>query len=206
MSATRLILASSSPIRRQMLEQAGLSVRVEPAKLDERALEASHAQANPAQLAILLATAKAQEVASRFPGCLVIGADQILEHHGKVLHKALDRAQAQAKLTRLQDSAHSLVSAGSLVRDGQLVWSGTTSARLVMRALNAQQIDAYLDQAGDAATSSVGAYRLEECGASLFEQIEGDSFTILGLPLLALLAALRAEGFDPFTHQGLGSP
>ncbi|CAN0605388.1 unnamed protein product, partial [Ectocarpus sp. 12 AP-2014] len=116
---------------------------------------------------------------------------------GALLHKAANREEADDKLKRLQAGTHHLIAATALVRDGQTLWSGSDRASLTMRALSDAERSAYLDRAGDAATQSVGAYRLEEIGAALFERIEGDYFTILGLPLLPLLSALRAHGIDP---------
>lgn len=194
---THLILASGSAIRRNLLEKAGLSVRVETANIDERALEATLADVMPDELASQLAIAKAEAVSRTYPDALVIGADQVLSHENTLLHKAQTRVEAHTKLLKLQGSTHQLISAAAIVHNGQALWSGAQAARLTMRTLTEADIDAYLDHAGDAATLSVGAYRLEELGASLFEAIEGDTFTILGLPLLPLLAALRAHGVDP---------
>lgn len=202
----RLILASGSSIRRSMLKGAGLSFSVQTADIDERALEdrldrLSPDALAPDALAKELAIAKAQAVSAIVsqanPGVLVIGADQVLEHDGALLHKATSREEADYKLKRLQASTHHLIAATALVRDGQTLWSKSDRASLTMRALSDADRSAYLDRAGDAATQSVGAYRLEELGAALFERIEGDYFTILGLPLLPLLSALRTHGLDP---------
>ena len=201
-----LVLASGSAIRRSMLQAVGLAPVVDPAAIDERALETDMAGSTPEALALALAVAKARQGATRHPGALVIGADQVLHHQGEVLHKAPDRETARAKLARLEGSRHTLVSAAALVRDDDVLWSGASAARLTMRPLDGPALEAYLDRAGDAATASVGAYRLEELGAALFETIEGDHFTILGLPLLPLLAALREAGLDPLqAPQGQGA-
>ena len=192
-----LILASGSVIRRQLLQSAGLVFEVHTAAIDERALEADLGEQKPADLARALAIAKAAHVSAQHPGAWVIGADQVLEHDGALLYKAAGREEANAKLARLQASTHHLIAAAALVRDGSCQWSTAESASLTMRALSAEDRAAYLDRAGDAATQSVGTYRLEELGASLFESIEGDYFTILGLPLLPLLAELRGLGIDP---------
>ena len=194
-----VILASGSAIRRNLLQGAGLSLHVQPAAIDERALEAQAADRQPAELADALARAKARDVSRQNPDAWVIGADQVLDHDGTVLHKAAGRQEAAAKLARLQGSTHRLTSAACLARNGETLWTGHDSASLAMRPLTPTAIDAYLDKAGDAATQSVGAYRLEELGAALFDRIEGDYFTILGLPLLPLLAALRDNGIDPVT-------
>lgn len=197
----RLILASGSSIRQSMLKGAGLSFSVQTADIDERALEDILGSHSPDALAKELAIAKAQAVSAIVsqanPGVFVIGADQVLEHGGALLHKATSREEADYKLNRLQASTHHLIAAGALVRDGHTLWSTSDRASLTMRALSQADRSAYLDRAGDAATQSVGAYRLEELGAALFERIEGDYFTILGLPLLPLLSALRAQGIDP---------
>jgi len=197
----RLILASRSSIRASMLKGAGLSLSVQTADIDERALENRLGSLSPDALAKELAIAKAQAVSAIVsqvnPGVLVIGADQVLEHDGVLLHKAANREEADHKLKLLQAGTHHLIAATALVRDGQTLWSTSERASLTMRALSEADRSAYLDRAGDAATQSVGAYRLEELGAALFERIEGDYFTILGLPLLPLLSALRAHGIDP---------
>ncbi|MEO0385754.1 MAG: Maf family protein [Pseudomonadota bacterium] len=202
----RLVLASGSSIRQSMLKGARLSFSVQTADIDERALEEKLSSLSPDALAAdslakELAIAKAQAVSGIVsqanPGVFVIGADQVLEHEGNLLHKAANREEADDKLKRLQASTHHLIAAAALVRDGQTLWSTSDRASLTMRALSEADRSAYLDRAGDAATQSVGAYRLEELGAALFERIEGDYFTILGLPLLPLLSALRTYGIDP---------
>lgn len=184
-----------------MLEGAGVHFTVQTAAIDERSLEDQLGELAPEELAVALATAKAQAVSETVSlsnqGALIIGADQVLEHEGKLLHKAQSRAEADDKLARLQGSTHHLIAAVALVRNGQTLWTGHDRASLTMRPLSEAERSAYLDRAGEAATQSVGAYRLEELGAALFERIEGDYFTILGLPLLPLLAALREHGIDP---------
>ncbi|WP_375572357.1 Maf family protein [Ahrensia marina] len=201
MNPAKLVLASGSSVRQWMLKGAGLNFQVLTADIDERALEAERGGLSPEVLAQELAIAKAQAVSAVVsqtnPNVLVIGADQVLEHDGVLLHKAANSQEAEEKLKRLQASTHHLIAATALVRDGQTLWSGSDRASLTMRALSDKERAAYLDRAGDAATQSVGAYRLEELGSALFERIEGDYFTILGLPLLPLLSALRAQGIDP---------
>ncbi len=192
-----LILASGSTIRRRMLEGVGLRFSVVTADMDERALEERLGDVAPVQLAESLAVAKAETVSAHYPDAIVIGADQVLEHQGLLLHKAATRLEAETKLARLQGSMHRLIAACALVQGGQTLWVGSDAADLTMRRLDASDRLSYLNKAGDAATASVGAYRLEELGAALFERIEGDYFTILGLPLLLLLAALRSQGIDP---------
>ncbi|MEM1285581.1 MAG: Maf family nucleotide pyrophosphatase [Pseudomonadota bacterium] len=198
----RLILASGSPIRRNLLEGAGLSLEVEPANVDERALESELEGQSPEHLAQALAVAKAVHVSKANPNAWIIGADQVLDHDGGVIHKAPSSEAAAKKLQRLQGSVHHLTSAAALVKNGQTLWSGHDRAALTMRPLSTETIEAYLAKAGDAATQSVGAYQLEELGAALFERIDGDYFTILGLPLLPLLAALRDQDIDPIDTGG----
>lgn len=197
MPSPKLILASQSSIRRTLLEQAGLRPTCFAADFDERELEAKLGPIAPANLARELAIAKAKAVSADHPDALVIGADQVLEHQGALLHKAATPADAEAKLAKLQGQTHHLIAAAALVQNGQTLWSTNDMASLTMRPLTKDDCAAYLEKAGDAATASVGAYRLEEIGAALFERIDGDYFTILGLPLLPLLAALRAHGIDP---------
>lgn len=195
-----IVLASQSKIRRTMLEGVGLDVICEAADIDERALEARFDSVAPADLARALAVAKAEWVSRTHADALVIGADQVLEFDGKLLHKAKTMQEADAKLAALQGKTHSLIAAAAVVKNGQTLWSTHDTAHLTMRSLSDLDLAAYLSKAGDAVTASVGAYRLEEIGASLFERIDGDYFTILGLPLLPLLAALREHNIDPVTR------
>ena len=188
-----LLLASKSAIRRQLLEDAGLPVEAAPAEVDERAIEAEHA-GPAAALAAHLAAAKAREASRRHPGRLCLGADQVLTLGEETLHKARSREEAAGKLARLQGREHRLTSAFALFQDGALLESGEDAARLSMRPLDRQQIAVYLDAAGEAALSSVGAYQLEKLGVHLMQRIEGDHTTILGLPMLPLLASLRRLG------------
>lgn len=197
MPSPNLILGSKSAIRRSMLEGAGVQISCQSAEIDERAVEASLGDIAPTALARELALAKAKSVSARHPGALVIGADQVLEHEGQLLHKAATITAADAKLAKLQGQTHHLIAAVALVQNGETLWSIHDTASLTMRSLSASDRATYLAKAGDAATASVGAYRLEEIGASLFERIDGDYFTILGMPLLPLLGALREHGIDP---------
>lgn len=197
MPSPKLILASQSSIRRTLLEQAGLRPTCLPADFDERELEEKLGPIAPADLARELAIAKAKAVSADHPDALVIGADQVLEHKGALLHKAATSVEAEAKLAKLQGQTHHLIVAAALVQNGKTLWCANDTASLTMRPLTGDDRAAYLEKAGEAATASVGAYRLEEIGAALFERIDGDYFTILGLPLLPLLAALRAQRIDP---------
>ena len=192
-----LILASGSRTRRDLLAGAGLPIKAVPAAIDERAVEAEAGALPPASLALHLARAKARAVAARHPGRVVLGADQVLECDGAVLHKPADRAAAAGHLARLQDRTHALHSAVALVH-GTGEDGFVETARLTMRPLDDAAIDAYLELAGPAVTTSVGAYQLEALGIHLFARIEGDHSTILGLPLLPLLARLRAMGLLTF--------
>lgn len=192
-----LLLASASATRRDLLTGAGLPVETVPARIDERALEAEGGEIVPVDLARRLARAKAEEVAARHPGRIVIGADQVLECEGRIFHKPADLAAAHAHLTRLQDRTHQLHSAVAILRDGRAE-DFVETARLTMRPLDAEAIDAYLRLAGVAVTTSVGAYQLEGLGIHLFERVEGDHSTILGLPLTPLLARLRGMGLLAF--------
>lgn len=193
---SRIVLASGSPARRTLLANAGIAFDVEPAAVDERAVEAPvvAAGASPAEIATVLADAKAVEVSRRLPEALVIGADQTLDCAGHRGTKAETVAAARAQLQRLAGRDHRLHSAVAVARAGTVHWRHLDSATLFMRPLAAGEIDAYLRRIGDDALKSVGVYQLEGEGIRLFERISGDYFTILGLPLLPLLAYLRSQG------------
>lgn len=196
--AKPLILASQSAARRMLLKNAGLDFLVVAADLDERAIEHRSGLKEPAAIATLLARAKAGAVAAGHPGHLVVGADQTLALEEAVLSKPAGRAEAAEQLRRLSGKSHALHSVAAVVRDGEVIFETASVAWLTMRALSASDIAAYLDAAGDKVTSSVGAYQLEGLGIHLFERIDGDHFTILGLPLLPLLEFLRGEGLLAF--------
>jgi len=188
-----LILASASAARKTLLAQAGLVFSSIPADIDERALEsAAHASgADGRDIALLLAREKAAAVASSHPGAFVIGADQTLGLGTELLHKPSNRADAAMQLDRLKGKTHRLHAAVTLVQDDLLLWSDIQSAELTMRDFSDDDRDDVLTREGEAILSSVGGYRLEGPSIRLFEAINGDYFTILGLPLLPLLAALR---------------
>jgi septum formation protein len=190
-----LLLASRSAARLAMIEAAGIPVEVAAADIDERAVEASAGVSDATQTAIMLAQAKARAVGSQRPGRIVVGADQTLALGQQRFDKPPDRAAAREQLRALAGRSHELHSAVAVVRDQRVVFSHVETARLTMRALSDRLIDTYLDAVGPQALSSVGAYQLEKIGVQLFERIEGDHFTILGLPLLALLAFLRRDGY-----------
>ncbi len=192
----RLILASESPTRRAMLSHAGLEFETRPSRLDEAAIKASLAAAGapPEAIAQALADAKAERVSAAAPGALVVGADQILLLEGRIIDKPADRAGAKATLKELSGRAHRLVGAVAVSRDRAVLWRHREEAVLEMRDLSEAFLDRYLDEIGEVAVQTVGAYALEGRGAQLFTRVEGDHFTILGLPLLALLAFLREHG------------
>lgn len=189
-----LILASKSAARKDMLEKAGLRFKCISAEMDERALEDS-LPPDPNIRAEALARAKAEAVSLKYPDALVIGADQILSFDGKILHKAKTRDDALAKLRSLSGQTHELISAAALAQSGKAFWQCSDTASLTMRNFEDAFLETYAGCAGDALTSCVGAYALEGAGAWLFEKTEGDFFTILGLPLLQLLGALREKGW-----------
>lgn len=191
-----LILASQSPFRRMLMENAGLSFTTEAARIDERAVETALAARNPSpqDVAETLAIEKAREVAGRHPGALVIGSDQTLSLDGRVFHKPADMVEAKSHLASMAGRTHSLNCGIALVRDGETLWSDVSVAHLTMRPLSESFIDRHLSRVGDKVLASVGAYQLEGEGVQLFERIDGDYFTILGLPLLPLLAKLRDLG------------
>ncbi len=196
---SEVILASGSAIRRTLLANAGLPVTVDPADIDEGEIkDRMRTQSAPAlATATELAGAKARAVSPRHPGKLVIGADQILAFGQQWFDKPKDHQAAMQQLERLAGRTHQLVSAVAVVRNGEELWRTAQAVTLHMRPLSRNFIETYLDQAGDAVLSSVGAYQLEGLGAQLFTAIEGDYFTVLGLPLLPLLAFLRQQGIMP---------
>jgi septum formation protein len=189
-----LILASQSRARQMLLANAGISFDAVPADIDERALQKNSGLAAPGEIAGLLAREKACFVSSTNPGRFVVGADQTLALGNRLFSKPAGRAQAADQLRLLAGGTHELHSAVAVARDGKIVFSDVSVARMTMRRLDERATEAYLDQAGQAVTTSVGAYQLEGLGVHLFERIEGDHFTILGLPLLPLLAFMRGEG------------
>jgi septum formation protein len=189
-----LILASQSRARQTLLANAGISFVAIPADIDERSVQNNSGLTAPGEIAGLLAREKACFVSSKNPGRHVVGADQTLALGDRLFSKPAGRAQAADQLRLLAGHTHELHSAVAVARDGKIVFSDVSVARMAMRCLGESEIGAYLDQAGQAVTTSVGAYQLEGLGVHLFEHIEGDHFTILGLPLLPLLAFMRGEG------------
>ncbi|BAR98970.1 septum formation protein Maf [Blastochloris viridis] len=183
-------MASKSPARRDLLIAAGIPVEIRPADIDERAVSVPEGT----RLALELAAAKALAVSRLLPGRLVLGADQTMSIGPTVIHKAANLAEARRILDLLRGRTHHLHSAAALARDGAVVWRGVDVAELEMRQFGDRFRECYLDAIGESVTETVGGYRLEGLGIHLFSRMSGDHATILGLPLLALLAALRQEG------------
>ncbi|MGB6348788.1 MAG: Maf family protein [Pseudolabrys sp.] len=190
-----LVLASRSDIRGKILAASGLRFEIRPSQVDERAFEAKSVVSDAAAVARHLARAKADAVAVSLPGRMVLGADQTLARGRKRFSKPATRADAAEQLRTLRGRTHELHSALALVRDGTVLFTCVDTARLTMRNFSDRFLNHYLDMAGDSAMNSVGGYQLEGIGIHLFERVDGDYFTILGLPLLPLLAFLRENGF-----------
>ena len=193
---TSLVLASSSPFRRMLLQNAGLSFEAHPAGINERAIEMrlTEMHAGPEQVAVELAKAKALDVSRRFPGSLVLGSDQTMSLGERVFHKPADIHEARSHIAALSGKTHRLNSGVALARDGAVVWDHVSHADMTVRPLSEAFIDRYVARCGEKLLSSVGAYQLEGEGIHLFSAIDGDYFTILGLPMLPLLAKLREMG------------
>ncbi len=189
-----LVLASRSEVRGKMLAACGLRFETRAAQIDERAVEAQTGEQDAAAVARLLARAKAQHVAASIPGRLVLGADQTMARAGQRFTKPADRIAAAEQLRELRGQTHELHSALALVRDGEVLFDLVDTARLTMRNFSDAFLDDYLEMVGGAALTSVGGYQLEGIGVHLFEKVEGDYFTILGLPLLPLLDFMRRAG------------
>ncbi|WP_102959360.1 Maf-like protein [Mangrovicella endophytica] len=194
--AKGLVLASGSPQRLALLRDAGIAVAVQPAELDERALEAplQDSGADPEDVALILAEAKAVDVSERRPGELVIGADQTLSMGDTIFHKPADMEAARRTLLALSGQTHRLNSAVVLALDGEVVWRHVGVAEITMRHLDPGFIGRFMAEVGERALTSVGAYQIEREGIQLMERIEGDHFTIVGLPMLPLLKELRSRG------------
>jgi septum formation protein len=190
--AFRLALASSSKSRRRLMEAAGLHFEVVVANVDERGVEARIGDVAPARLALELARAKA--LSAKAPGALIVGADQVLSLDDRVFHKSGTRAEAFSVLCQLSGRTHILDSAFAIVRDGEVLAADMDTARMSMRQMNSEALDLYLDFAGPEVLGAVGVYQWERLGVHLFESVEGDHSTILGLPMLKLIAALRDLG------------
>ncbi len=191
-----LILASGSRYRAEMLRNAGIEFAVEPARLDERAVEQPlvDSGADAADIAVVLAQAKADEVSGRFSSAVVIGSDQTLELAGELLHKPADMEAARRRLLALSGRTHQLHTAICLMRAGEVLWSHLETSHIRFRELEPGFVGRHLARVGDKALTSVGGYQVEGEGAQLIESIEGDFFSIIGLPLLPLIGQLRALG------------
>lgn len=189
-----LVLASQSRARQMLLGDAGISFVAVPADIDERAIQQKSGLSEPGQIAGLLAREKALFISTNMSDRYVIGADQTLALGSRLFSKPAGRAQAAEQLRTLTGNTHQLHSAVAVVRGGKVLFEHVAIARMTMRQMGESEISTYLDAAGDRVATSVGAYQLEGLGVHLFERIEGDHFTILGLPLLALLAFLRGQG------------
>ena len=196
---TDIVLASRSAARRRMLADAGLVFHAASAAVDERALERPlvAAGASPGEVALHLATEKAKAVAIAYPTAIVVGADQTLDLDGERFDKAPTVEAAAAQLRRLRGRTHALHSAVACIVEGRVAWQHVESVRLTMRDFSDRFLDGYLAAVGDTVTGTVGGYELEGRGAQLFDRVEGDYFTVLGLPLLPLLGYLRTSGVLP---------
>lgn len=197
--STPLILASASEIRRELLTRAGVSVEAIAARIDEdairRSLEAE--QATPRDIADALAEFKARKISEKHPQALVIGCDQVLDAGGVVFSKAVDRAEAAEQLRQLRGKLHKLLSAVVVYQGGEPLWRHVGQVRLTMRPFSDTYLQDYLERNWDSVRHAVGCYKLEEEGVRLFSRIEGDYFTVLGLPLIELLGFLTARGELP---------
>ncbi len=196
MTGPKVVLASASTTRRELLAGAGIPFIVDPAAIDEAAVKTAMAAegATPEDAAVALAHLKALRVSRHHAGAMVIGADQILDMDGTWFDKPADMDQARNNLLALKGRRHGLATAACICRDGARIWHHVETPKLTMRDFSDGFLDDYLEDAGDSILSSVGAYRLEGIGVQLFNRIEGSHFTILGLPLLAVLDFLRVNG------------
>jgi septum formation protein len=191
-----VVLASASSSRKALLTSAGVGFETRPAHIDEDEIKRSlqGEGMNAGNGATMLAEMKAQRISAVAPGALVIGADQILVCSGKWFDKPTDMDEARDHLRVLRGRSHELATSAVIVRDGRRIWHHAEKPKLTMRPFTDSFIDDYLARAGDGILSSVGAYHLEGLGAQLFSRIDGDYFSILGMPLLPLLAILREHG------------
>lgn len=193
---SNIILASKSQHRKQLMQNAGLSFKTASADIDERTIEKAVQETGvtPQELALILANAKALDISQKNLDQYVIGSDQTLSIEDDVLHKATNMEEARRRLLRLSGHTHQLNSAVVIVKDGETLWQHVSTAELTMRELSPEYIGRHLAQAGEDVLTSVGAYQLEKLGVNLFKKIEGDFFTIIGLPMLPLLQELRNLG------------
>lgn len=196
MPKNKLILASGSSIRAEMLSKAGVIPQIIPARIDEAALKTGMiAESAPLRdIVDLLADMKAKKVAQAHPEALVLGADQILVYNGRIFDKPTDPSDARSQLLELRGQSHNLLSAAVIYEKGRPVWRHIGKARLIMRNFSDDFLDDYIAAHGDDLCATVGCYKIEQDGTTLFSRIEGDYFSILGLPLLEVLAFLRSRG------------
>ena len=190
----KLVLASGSASRKALLTAAGVPFIADPADLDEDALMVSLKQAGAEAMAQRLAEQKALSVSGRHPGRIVLGGDSVIAFDGGYLSKCANLDEARSLFQRLSGHTHLLVSAAALARDGALLWAHASPCHMTMRKLSPEFLEDYLAREGEAILSSVGCYHFEGRGAQLFDKVEGDYFSVLGLPLLLVLAQLRKEG------------
>ncbi|MGI9478086.1 MAG: Maf family nucleotide pyrophosphatase [Hyphomicrobiaceae bacterium] len=188
---TKIVLASSSAARRRLLEAAGLAFEVLASSVDEDSVRAALVDVDPVDVAEVLARAKTEDVAGRVDARVVIGADQVLALGEDILTKPQDMAEARAQLLALKGRRHQLHSAVAIAHDDEIAWVHVDTVEVTMRDYSPAFVGRYLSAAGDAALASVGCYQLEGPGVQLIEKISGDYFTVLGLPMMPLLAELR---------------
>ncbi|MEP1933803.1 MAG: Maf family nucleotide pyrophosphatase [Paracoccaceae bacterium] len=193
---TSLILGSGSEIRAQLLRNANVEFNVYPARVDEEMIKQSleAEQAKPRDIADTLAEMKARKVSEKYPGALVLGCDQVLDHEGKILSKPETPDEAIAQLYMLRGRRHMLLSAAVIVENGKPIWRHVGQVRMLMRDATDAYIEGYVGRNWDSIRHSVGGYKLEEEGVRLFNRVDGDYFTVLGMPLLELLAYLTLRG------------
>lgn len=197
MNQLDIILASTSKIRGKILNDAGIKFSMFNSELDEEKARSSLRDLSPRKISLELARLKSEKISKQHPKALTIGADQVLGFKNQIFNKPVSRADAEKQLSKLRNATHTLYSAISCSIDGAEVWSHCSEARLTMRDFTPEFLSSYLNGSPDDFLSSVGAYKLEESGIQLFEKIEGDYFTILGLPILPLLGFLRQRGIIP---------
>ena len=192
----KLVLASGSGIRRQMMENAGVSFEVSLPRVDEDAVRQSLLAegASARDIADALAELKARKVSTRKPGALVLGCDQVLSFDGQIMAKPTSREQAEQQLRQLRGAGHQLLSAAVICEDGQPIWRFVGTVRLQMRDFSDSYLTTYLDRNWPDISNSVGGYKLESEGVRLFNRVDGDYFTVLGMPLLELLSYLTLRG------------